>query len=87
LFCVPNVKGIQVGKQGQDIDYALRRYFIETPTGKRAMVNGLGQIRIHEAPIGDVWASNQFAEVSAESLNSPSSTHVAKRFRVGTGGI
>ncbi len=63
MFCVPNVKGIQAGERSQDIDYALRRYVIETPEGRKAMLNGSGQFWIHQAPIEDVWASDQFIEV------------------------
>ena len=60
----PNVK---VGKQGHDIDYGIRGYFVKTAKGEVGIAHGSGPMWSFGTPLdSDVWKSVTFEEVSFE---------------------
>ena len=58
------IKGVQVGRQKSDIDYADRVYTVRSPRGKIAIRHGSGYAyTFGHPPEEDVWSSKEFAEV------------------------
>ena len=64
IFCFPNVPGVAVGKQIQDVDYAQRAYCIQSPHGEECALHGLGPNWGPAIPYNsDVWGGD-YAERS-----------------------
>ncbi|MEP7362033.1 MAG: hypothetical protein ABI972_02160 [Acidobacteriota bacterium] len=58
---------IRVGKQGRDVDYGIRYYFVKTPKGNVGIVHGSGPVWSLGAPLDSVvWKSLTFEEESFE---------------------
>jgi len=58
---------IRVSKQGRDIDYGIRGYYVETSKGKKGISHGSGPMWSFGAPLdSDVWKSVTFEEDSFE---------------------
>lgn len=65
LFRFPPKPQIKVSKQGRDIDYGIRRYYIKTPTGNVGITHGSGPMWSFGVPSDtDVWQSVMFEEDS-----------------------
>jgi hypothetical protein len=66
-FRFPPKPQIKVSKQGRDIDYGVRHYYVETPTGKVGITHGSGPMWSFGLPLDtDVWQSVTFEEDSFE---------------------
>lgn len=64
-FQFPVVSGVKVSKQGRDIDYGVRSYYIKTARGPKGIMHGSGPMWSFGTPSDDdVWRSVQYEEVS-----------------------
>lgn len=64
-FRFPKVEGVKVSKQGQDIDYGARSYYVETKKGPRGIRHGSGPLWGLGMPFdSDVWRSVKYEETS-----------------------
>lgn len=63
------MKQIKVSRQGHDVDYGMRFYYLNTPHGKVGIGHGSGPTWSHGTPLdSDVWKSVKFEEDSFEVL-------------------
>ena len=63
VFCFPNVKGVAVSEQINDIDYGNRIYSIKSEQGRQVMSHGGGSMWGFGRPFDeDVWNSIEYSE-------------------------
>ena len=64
-FCLPKVRGVHVSKQGNDVDYGYRSFWIATPEGKVGVQHGSGPLWGSGFPFDqDVWSAAAYRETS-----------------------
>jgi hypothetical protein len=64
-FCLPKIRGVKISKQGNDVDYGCRSFWIATPGGKVAVQHGSGPMWGNGLPFNeDVWASTEYNETA-----------------------
>jgi hypothetical protein len=64
-FQFSTVPGVTAGKQGQDADYGMRRYYVDTNQGPKGIMHGSGPLWSFGIPIDrDVWKSVKYEEVT-----------------------
>jgi len=62
-FCFPKVHGVNVSKQGDDVDYGKRVFWVVTPGGKVAITHGSGLMWGSGTPFDeDVWSAREYVE-------------------------
>jgi hypothetical protein len=63
-FQFSTVPGVTAGKQGQDADYVMRRYYVDTNQGPKGIMHGSGSMWSFGMPIDrDIWQSVNYEEV------------------------
>jgi hypothetical protein len=64
VFQFPRTSGVKVGRQGKDIDYGIRSYYVHTKQGPRGIRHGSGPLWSFGTPSeDDVWRSAKYEEV------------------------
>jgi len=64
-FCLPKIPGVNISKQGHDIDYGQRFFWVKTPTGKAGIQHAAGPMWGSGLPVDqDVWSARDYAEAS-----------------------
>ncbi len=64
-LCLPKVRGVQSGKQGNDIDYGQRWFWFETKRGKAGLQHAAGPMWGPGVPSDQqVWWSSDYREIS-----------------------
>jgi hypothetical protein len=64
-FCLPKIHGVNVGKQGNDIDYGQRSFWIGTSAGKIAVQHAAGPMWGSGLPLDEqVWSATEYTETS-----------------------
>jgi hypothetical protein len=67
-FQFPIIPGVKAAKQGHDIDYGARNYYLETKSGPRGIKHGSGPMWGFGTPMDrEVWRSVTYEETSYES--------------------
>jgi hypothetical protein len=70
-FRFPRVSDVKVGRQGRDIDYGARNYYIETETGPKGIMHGSGPMWSLGTPLDrDVWRSIKYEEITYKFGNA-----------------
>jgi hypothetical protein len=63
-FEFPKMPGVKATRQGQDIDYGERKYYVKTKQGPRAIMHGSGPSWSFGTPLNqEVWQSVKYEEV------------------------
>jgi hypothetical protein len=66
-FVFPITAGVKASKQGQDVDYGQRNYYVETKQGPKGIMHGSGPLWSFGLPFDpDVWRSVRYEEVRYE---------------------
>ena len=66
-FQFSKVPGIKASRQGQDIDYGIRSYYIDTKQGPKGIRHGSGPLWSSGEPLdSDVWRSSNYEETTYE---------------------
>jgi len=69
-FCLPKVPGINVGEQGNDVDYGQRFFWVRTPRGEVGIQHAAGGMWGSGLPSDqDVWSARDYAEKSYVDLD------------------
>lgn len=64
-FCLPKVPGVKISKQGNDIDYGRRLFWVGTDSGKAAIQHAAGGMWGSGLPEDeDLWSARQYTEIS-----------------------
>lgn len=64
-FCVPGIKGVHVSKQGNDVDYGKRSFWIQSRDGKVGVGHGAGPMWGSGFPFDDdVWSATEYSEAA-----------------------
>jgi hypothetical protein len=64
--------GIKSSKQGRDIDYGVRNYYVKTKRGPKGVLHGSGPLWSFGLPVDrDVWRSVKYEEVTYENGGQP----------------
>ena len=64
-FCLPKVSGVNVSKQGNDIDYGQRSFWVTTQSGKAGIQHAAGPMWGPGLPFDeDVWSAHDYAETT-----------------------
>jgi hypothetical protein len=64
-FCLPIVPGVNVSKQGNDIDYGQRWFWIRTQSGKAGIQHASGPLWGSGLPFDEnVWSARDYVETS-----------------------
>jgi hypothetical protein len=63
IFCFPSTQGVKVSKQGQDIDYGMRSFTVQSKNGVTGIRHGSGPLWSFGTPENeDVWKSVDYSE-------------------------
>lgn len=63
LLRFPRVAGVKASRQGRDIDYTSRAYFVKTKAGPQSILHGQGSTWTLGAPADRiVWSSVEYEE-------------------------
>jgi hypothetical protein len=61
----PRTSGVKARRQGQDVDYGARSYYIDTKQGPKGITHGSGLLWSFGTPLDrDVWRSVKYEEVT-----------------------
>ena len=64
-FCLPKIHGVNVSKQGNDIDYGQRSFWITTSAGKVGVQHAAGPMWGSGLPLDEqVWSATEYTETS-----------------------
>ena len=64
-FQFPRTSGVKASRQGQDIDYGARNYYVETKQGPKGIRHGSGPLWSFGTPLDqDVWRSVKYEEAT-----------------------
>jgi hypothetical protein len=59
----PRISGVKVSRQGHDVDYGIRSYYVETEQGRKGIRHGSGLMWSSGTPLDeDVWRSVKYEE-------------------------
>jgi hypothetical protein len=59
----PRISGVKVSRQGRDVDYGFRNYYIESKRGHKGIMHGSGPMWGSGIPVdSDVWQSVKYEE-------------------------
>jgi len=64
-FCLPKIHSVNVSKQGNDVDYGCRSFWIRTPGGKAGVQHCSGGLWGSGFPFDqDVWSAEEYTEIA-----------------------
>jgi hypothetical protein len=64
VFQFPRTSGVKVSRQGRDVDYGMRSYYVDTKQGPRGIRHGSGPLWSFGTPLDqEVWRSGKYEEV------------------------
>jgi len=64
-FCLPQIKGVHVSKQGNDVDYGQRSFWVTAPAGRVWLQHASGPMWGEGLPFNEqVWSAKDYAEMT-----------------------
>lgn len=64
-FCLPRIRGVNISKQGNDVDYGCRSYWVATQEGKIVAQHNAGPLWGPGSPLEEeVWSSTEYHETA-----------------------